>query len=94
VRPQELQVGDLDRVLAPDRADDAGYRVRVAAAVQRRSRVVDVHCVKRRRETVGVALPADLAVGDDVEAGVLLGADSQQGGVSLRLLEELRCDAP
>ena len=94
VRPQELQVGHLDRVLAPDRADDAGHRVRVAAAVQRRSRVVDVHSVKRRRETVGVALPADLAVGDDVEAGVLLGADGQQGGVSLRLLEELRCDAP
>jgi hypothetical protein len=66
----------------------------VAAAVERRSRVVDVDPVERGREPVGVALAADLAVGDDVEAGVLLRADRQQGGVRLRLLEEFGGDAP
>ena len=50
--------------------------------------------VQRGREPVRVTLPADLAVGDDVQAGILLGADSQQRGVPLRLLKELGRDAP
>jgi len=94
VSAQELQVIHLDRVAPPDRADHPGHRVRVTAAVERRSRVVDVHPVERGREPVGVALPTDLAVGDDVQAGILLGADREHGGVGLGLLEELGGDAP
>ena len=67
---------DLDNPgTALDRSGHPGHRVRVPATVERRAGVVDVHAVKRGREPVGVAFPADLAVGDDVEAGVLLRAD-------------------
>ena len=70
---------------AADRADDARHRVRVAGAVERRARVVEVDAVERGGEAVRVALAPDLAVGDDVEPGVLLGADREQGRVVLRL---------
>ena len=50
--------------------------------------------VQRGRESVGVALPADLAVGDDVQPGVFLRPDRQQRRVVLRLLEELRLHSP
>jgi hypothetical protein len=40
------------------------------------------------------SLAADLAVGDDVDAGALLVADREQRGVVLRLLEPGRLDAP
>ena len=65
--------------------DDARHRIGMARAIERGARVVEVHAVERGGEAVGVALAADLAVGDDVEAGLLLGADGQQRGVVLRL---------
>src|SRR5262249_23222928 len=48
----------------------------------------------RRGEAVGVALAPDLTVGDDVEPGLLLGANRQQRGVVLRLGEPRLGDAP
>ena len=74
---QELQVADLDRVRPVDRADDARHRVGVPGAVERGARVVDVDAVERGGEVVGVALAADLAVGEQVEPGALLGADRE-----------------
>ena len=50
--------------------------------------------VQREGETVGVALAADLAVGDDVDPGPFHVADGDDGRVVLRLLEERRRDAP
>ena len=47
--------------------------------------VVVVDAVERGGEAVGVAFPAHLAVGDDVDAGALHVADRQQRGVVLRL---------
>jgi hypothetical protein len=79
---------------APHRADDARDRDRVAAAVQRRPRVVEVDPGERRGEAVGIALAADLAVGDDVQARQLLVADGDERGVVLGLLQVLRVDAP
>ena len=64
------------------------------AAVERGAGVVDVDALERRGEVVGVRLPPHLAVGDDVEACLLLGADGQHRGVVLRLLEVLRRDPP
>jgi hypothetical protein len=66
----------------------------VAAAVERRARVVDVDAVQRGREPVGVTLPACLAVGQDVQAGLLLRPDGQQRRVVLRLLQVIRIDPP
>ena len=94
LRPEELEVGHLDRVLAADLADDARHRVGMAAAIERGARVVEVDTLERGGEAVGVALAPDLAVGDDVEAGALLGADRQDRGVILRLGQVLRADTP
>ena len=79
---------------ARDRADDARHRVGVAAAVQRRARVVDVDALERGGEAVRVALAAHLAVGDDVEPGALLVGDRQPRRVVLGLLQVRRVDAP
>ena len=57
------------------------------AAVQRGTRVVDVNAVQRGGEPVGVALPANLAVGHDVQPGQFLGPDGEQGRVLLRLVQ-------
>ena len=94
VRPEELQVGHLDRVTAPDRPDDPRHRIGVPAAVKRGARVVDVHAFQRGREPVGVALPAHLAVGDDVKSRVLLGPDREHRRVVLGLAEKLGRHAP
>ena len=58
------------------------------------SRVVEVEPLERVGEAVRVALAPDLAVGDDVDAGVLHVADREQRRVVLRLLEPARVDAP
>ena len=94
VRLEELQVADLDRGRPGDRPDDARHRVGVPGAVERGARVVDVDAVERGGEVVGVALAADLAVGDEVEARALLGPDGHLGGVVLRLGEVVGLDAP
>ena len=94
VRAQELEVAHLHRVLALDRADHARHRVRMAAAVQRRARVVDVDAFERGREAVRVALAPHLAVGDDVQPGALLVGDREPRGVVVRLLQVGRIDPP
>ena len=70
VRAQELGVADQDRPRARRSSpDDPRHRERVAVAVQRLARVVDVDPVERHHDAVGVALAPLLAVGDDVQAG-------------------------
>jgi hypothetical protein len=91
---QEQQVLNFDRVLAADPADHARHRVRMPGTVERAARVVDVHAFQRGGEAVGIALPADFAVGDDVEPGLLLRADGEQRGIVLRLGEEGFRNAP
>ena len=87
VGAQEGHVLHLDRVAPPDRPGHPRHRVRVAAAVQRGARIVDVDAIQRGSEPVGIALPADLAVGHDVQAGQFLGPDGEQGRVPLRLVQ-------
>ena len=94
VRPQELQVADLDRMFAADLADDARHGVGVAAAVEGRPGIVDVDAVEGRGEAVRVALAAHLAVGDDVESGALLVDDGEDRGVVLGLLKPFGGDPP
>ena len=94
IGPQELHVADLHGMLALDRADDAGYRVWMAATIERRSRIVDVDAGQGRREPVRVALATGFAVGDDVQPRSLLVVDGEQRRVVLSLLEVRRIDAP
>src|SRR5206468_10264022 len=77
-----------------DPTPDSRHRVRVARTIERCAGVVDINAVERGREVVGVALAPDLAVGDDVEPGLLLRADREQGRVVLRFLEPRPGDAP
>jgi hypothetical protein len=81
-------------MLPPDPAGDARHRVRVAGAVEGGAGIVEIDAFQRRGEAVGIALAAHLAIGDDVEAGALLVADGEDGGVVLRLLEIFRRDPP
>jgi hypothetical protein len=94
VRSQELEIANLHRVPARDRACNARHRVRMAAAVERRPGRLDVGPIERGGKPIGVALAAHLPVGDDVQAGALLIADRQQRGVVLGLLEIARIDPP
>src|SRR5882762_4637493 len=81
-------------MLAPDPADDARHRIGMSRAVERRARIVDVDAFERGGEAVRVALAADLAVGDDVEAGLLLGADRDYRRIILRLFQRGFCNTP
>ncbi len=56
--------------------------------------IVDIDAVKRSGEAVGIAFAPHLAIGDDVDPGVLLLANGDQRGIVPRLLEELLVDAP
>ena len=94
MRAQELDVADLDRARPTDLTGHPWHRVRMTAAVKCLTRMVDVDPGERGREVVGVALPADLAVGDDVQAGVLLRPDGQQGAVVLGLRQVLGEGSP
>ena len=94
VAPQELEVADLHRLAAADLPGDPRDLVGLARAAEDLGGVVEVHAVERGREAVGVALPADLAVGDDVDAGALHVADGEEGRVVLRGLEEVGGDTP
>ena len=76
------------------RPDDARHGVRMAAAIERHARVVDVDAVERGRKAVRVALAADFAVGDDVETGRFLGADGEHRRVVLCLGEQRLRYAP
>ncbi len=94
VRLQELHVAYADGPRPHDRPGDPRHRVGMPAAVQSRAGVVDVDALEGGGEVVAVRLAPHLAVGDDVESRLLLGADGQHGGVVLRLLEVLRLDPP
>ena len=84
VGAKEPDVVDLDGVPAPHRPHDARDRVRMAGPVQRGAGVVEVDALERGGEAIRVALPPDLAVGEDVEPRRLLRADRQQRRVVLR----------
>ena len=92
---QELQVLDLDRRACAGscptmRGTGLGCPERSSADAG----IVDVDALERGGETIGIALAANLAVGDDVEAGVLLRLDRHDRRVVLRLGQEGLGDPP
>ena len=94
VAPQERHVADLDRVAAPDFADDARHLDRASRPVRDRRRRFVIDALERGGEAIGVTLAAHLAIGDDVDAGALHVADRQQRRVVLRLGEVRFGDPP
>ena len=66
----------------------------MAGAVERDARVVEVDAVECSREAVRVALPAHLAVRDDVHSRELHVPDRDTRRVVLGFLEVLLRDAP
>ena len=66
----------------------------MAAAAEHRAGVLEIDALQRGGEAVRVALAANLAVGDDVQAGAFLIANGEQGGVVLSLFQPFRSDAP
>ena len=75
--------------------DDARHRLELAGRARRRpAGIVVVDALERRREAIGIALPAHLAVGDDVDAGLLLVADGEERRVVLRRFEKRLGHAP
>ena len=93
-RAQQLDVADLHRARPADRPHHARDRVRVARAVERDARVVEVDAVEGRRKAVRVALPPHLPVGDDVDARELHVLHGEPRRVVLRFLEVLLRDPP
>ena len=72
VSAQELDVATSTRRSRRIGPTTRGTRNRRAGAVDGAAGILDVDAVERGREAVGVAFAADLAVGDDVDAGALL----------------------
>src|SRR5689334_119328 len=66
----------------------------MAGAIERHSRVLEVHALQRGRESIRVALAPDLTVRDDVDARPLHVQDGKPGRVILGLLQQLRREAP
>ena len=93
-RAQEVRFADVHGMRAPNRAHHARHGVRMTRPVERRPRVVEVEPLERVGEVVRVALAPDLAVGDDVDAGLLHVAHGERRRVVLGLLEPLVLDAP
>src|SRR4051812_22415542 len=64
------------------------HRIGMPRAVERGPGTVDVHALERGGEPVRVALAPRFPVGDDVEPGVLLGADCEHGRIILRFFQK------
>src|SRR5439155_2164981 len=67
---------------------------RAAAAAPDLAGMLAIDAVERQGETVGIALAADLAVADDVDAGPLHIADGEDRRIVLRLFEQGIGDPP
>ena len=95
VGAQEHHVADLHRLPAPDFADHPRHDLNLARRARwNLRRIFAIHAVERRRKAVGIAFAPDLAIGHDIDAGALLVADRQDGGVILSLFKMGWVDAP
>ena len=94
VSPQELDVLNLDRMLAPDRACNPGDGVGLAGAVHGHARIIKIDTVQGCGKPVGIALAARFTVGDNIKSCYFLLADCDQGRVVLSFNKLLGIDAP
>ena len=82
------------RVPAADFAHHARHLHFVAAPADNGPRIIEIHAIQRRRETVGVALAPHFTIGDDVQPHLLLRADGLSRGVALGFAEPGFLDEP
>ncbi len=68
---------------AADFPNHAGNGIRMSAPIQCNARIVEVDTLEGRGKKVRVAFTADLAVRDDVETGIFLRFDRDEGRVIL-----------
>ena len=94
VTAQEFHIARFDRMRAADRTDDARHRGGKTCLRHHLARLAGCNAFERGRETVGIAFPPHLAIGDDVDAGALHVADRKQRRIVLRLLEPRLGDPP
>jgi hypothetical protein len=80
---QEFNVAQLDRPQSADRAHNARHDDGAARTPAHFRGIVQIDPGGRRRQTVRIAFAADLAIGDDVDAGALHVADREPGRVVL-----------
>ena len=93
----QLYVTDFRRILethARSRADITVAATPVSARDVSEFGILQIDAFERGRETVGVALAPDLAVGDDVDAGRFLRADREQRRIVLRFFQKIFFDTP
>src|SRR4051812_34723016 len=94
MRQQEFGVARFDRAAPADLTDDARHRGRSAAAALDLAGMLGVDAIERQRKTVRIAFAADLAVGDDIDAGALHLAYRDDCRVILRLFKPRLGHAP
>ena len=95
VGAQELDVAHLDRPRPADRASYPRYgRGAAGAGRLQHRRCVLVDAIERGREMVGIAFAPHLPIGNNIDAGPLHVANSEQGGVVLRLGQLRLGDTP
>src|SRR5712692_5647257 len=94
MRAKKGQILHLDRPLPPDWTVYKRDDIRSAAPGKPLSRALRVDAAKRGGEAVRVALPPDLAVRDNVDAGALHVVDRDDRGIVLSLLEPGRVNPP
>jgi len=87
VGAQKFDIAHLDRPEAPDRADNPRHDDGAAGAPHDGRGVVEIDPRQCRRKSVRVALAADFAIGDDVDAGALHVADREPGRIVLRRVD-------
>jgi hypothetical protein len=81
-------------MLSANLASDTRHRDRLAAAIERRSRVFGIDTLKRGGKAVRIAFAPLLAVGDDIEAYALLIPDREKCCLILFCFKSLRIDQP
>ena len=91
---QKLDVANFDGVLAADLRNDARHVVQLARARHHLRGIIEIDSFERGGEAIGVALAANFAVRDDVEAGAFLSANRENRGIVLRLFEKFGRDTP
>ena len=95
VRPGDLRFEGMHATLQTDRAHDLRHhRVIAIVADAHLDLVLEVDALDRFEKAMHEVLAALLAVGDDVQAGVLLLLDPEQGGVALGLAQRIALLAP
>jgi hypothetical protein len=87
IAAQERDIAHLDRAQPADRADDARHHDGAARPAAHFRGIVEINPRERRRKPVRIAFAADLAIGDNVDAGTFHVADRQNRRIVLRLFE-------